>query len=75
MMARMITSARRTIVIADASKFGFNAFAQVAPLNAVDILVTDKDPPMDLRQALNQANVEIIIANQIQPRMDANLRE
>jgi DeoR/GlpR family transcriptional regulator of sugar metabolism len=75
MMARMITSARRTIVIADASKFGFNAFAQVAPLNAVDILVTDQEPPMDLRQALNQANIEIIIANQNQPPMDTNRRE
>jgi len=72
MMTRMITSARRTIVIADASKFGFNAFAQVAPLNAVDILVTDQEPPMDLRQALNQANVEIIIANQNQPQMNAD---
>src|SRR5260221_2089831 len=78
MMARMITAARRTIVIADASKFGFNAFAQVAPLNAVDILVTDKEPPMDLRQALNQANVEILIANQTNhqwTRIDANRRE
>jgi DeoR/GlpR family transcriptional regulator of sugar metabolism len=74
MMTRMITSARRTIVIADASKFGFNAFAQVAPLNAVDILVTDQDPPMDLRQALNQANVEIILANG-EPKPTANGRE
>src|SRR5580692_1190018 len=56
MMARMITSARRTIVVADASKFGFNAFAQVAPLTAVDILVTDTEPPIDLLQALTQAN-------------------
>jgi DeoR family glycerol-3-phosphate regulon repressor/DeoR family fructose operon transcriptional repressor len=63
MMARMITSARRTIIVADASKFGFNAFAQVAPLSAVDVLVTDIEPPTELRQALNQANVEIIVAN------------
>ena len=72
MMASMITSARRTIVLADSSKFGFNAFAQVAPLNAVDILVTDADPPEDLCQALIQANVEIIVAtpNSNQPRMD-----
>src|ERR1700751_2697688 len=74
MMAHMITSARRTIVVADASKFGFNAFAQVAPLNAIDILVTDADPRADLRQALTQANVEIILANQ--PRIEtANGRE
>jgi len=50
--------------VADASKFGFNAFAQVAPLNPVDILVTDSDPPADLLQALSQANVEIIVASQ-----------
>jgi len=64
MMARMITAARRTIVVADASKFGFNAFAQVAPLTAIDILVTDAQPPPDLDQALHQANVEVIIATQ-----------
>jgi len=62
MFARMITSARRTIVIADVSKFGFNAFAQVAPLSAIDVLVTDAPPPADLCQALNQANVEVIVA-------------
>jgi DeoR family transcriptional regulator, fructose operon transcriptional repressor len=76
MMASMITSARRTIILADSSKFGFNAFAQVAPLTAVDILVTDTDPPADLRQALAQANVEIILAtaNPNQPRMDPSLQ-
>lgn len=62
MFARMITSARRTIVVADASKFGLNAFAQVAPLSAIDILVTDAPPPMDLSRALSQANVEVIVA-------------
>jgi len=62
MFARMITSARRTIVIADVSKFGYNAFAQIAPLSAIDILVTDSSPPADLRQALGQANVEVIVA-------------
>jgi len=30
MLARMIASARRSIVVADASKFGCNAFAQIA---------------------------------------------
>ena len=62
MFARMITSARRTIVVADASKFGCNAFAQVAPLSAIDILVTDVSPAADLSQALGQANVEVIVA-------------
>jgi DeoR family fructose operon transcriptional repressor len=58
----MITSARRTIVVADASKLGSNAFAQIAPLSAIDTLVTDASPPLELSQALSQANVEIIVA-------------
>lgn len=62
MHARMIASARRTIVVADASKFGHNTFAQIAPLSAIDTLVTDATPPPDLSQALRQANVEVIVA-------------
>jgi DeoR/GlpR family transcriptional regulator of sugar metabolism len=62
MVARMITSARRTIVVADASKFGFNAFAHSAPLSAIDVLVTDALPPAGLREALNQAGAEVIVA-------------
>jgi DeoR/GlpR family transcriptional regulator of sugar metabolism len=62
MLAQMIACARRTIVIADASKFGVGAFAQIAPLGAVDILVSDASPPSDLNLALSQANVEIIMA-------------
>ena len=62
MLARMIASARRTIVVADASKFGRNAFAHIAPLSAVDVLVTDAPPPAELSHALSQANVEVLVA-------------
>ncbi len=62
MHAQMIASARRTVVVADASKFGHNTFAQVAPLSAVDTLVTDAEPPTDLAAALSGANVEVIVA-------------
>jgi DeoR family transcriptional regulator, fructose operon transcriptional repressor len=62
MLAQMIACARRTIVIADASKLGVGAFAQIAPLDAIDILVSDASPPSDLNLALSQANVEIIVA-------------
>jgi DeoR family transcriptional regulator, fructose operon transcriptional repressor len=62
MLARMITSARRTIVVADASKLGSNAFAQIAPLSAIDVLVTDSSPAAELGQALREAKVEVIVA-------------
>jgi DeoR family transcriptional regulator, fructose operon transcriptional repressor len=62
MVAQLISCARRTIVLADASKFGVGAFAQIAPLAAIDLLVTDGSPPPDLSQALRQANVEVVVA-------------
>jgi DeoR family fructose operon transcriptional repressor len=67
MFARMITSGRRIIVVADASKFGFNAFAQIAPLSAIDILVTDASPPAAMCQALKRAKVEVIVASKVDP--------
>jgi DeoR/GlpR family transcriptional regulator of sugar metabolism len=69
MFTRMITSGRRTIVVADASKFGFNAFAQIAPLSKIDILVTDASPPTALCQALMQAKVEVIVASELDPEL------
>ena len=58
----MINAARRTIVLADASKLGHSTFAQIAPLERIGILVTDEEPPSDLVQALKEARVELIIA-------------
>ena len=46
----------------DASKFGRNTFVQIAPLNLVDVVVTDQQPPLDLSAALHEAGVEIILA-------------
>ena len=62
MIAAMIAAARRTIVLADASKFGKRVFAHIAPLDRIEILVTDEEPPEDLREALNAARVKVIVA-------------
>ena len=53
----MINVARRTIVLADASKRLTVLFAQIAPLERIDTLVTDEEPPSDLAQALQEARV------------------
>ncbi len=62
MFAEMISSAERTIVLADATKFGRNAFGHIAPLTAINVLVTDAPPSDDLAQALGEAKVEIVVA-------------
>jgi DeoR/GlpR family transcriptional regulator of sugar metabolism len=62
--------ARTTTVVADASKLGVRAFASVAPLGAVDRLVTDtgvRDPQLspaarESVTALSEADVEVVCA-------------
>jgi DeoR/GlpR family transcriptional regulator of sugar metabolism len=63
MMAGMIAAARRTIVIADKTKFGRLGFAVVAPLDQLDVLVTDEEPLGELKVALEAAGVRIVVAS------------
>jgi len=62
MIAAMIAAARRTIVIADSAKFGRTGFAVIAPLDKIDVLVTDAEPSGKLREALDAAGVRLVIA-------------
>jgi len=62
MMSGMIAAARRTIIVADSSKFGHHAFAKVVPLDKIHVLVTDARPPDDLAQALEAARVDLVVA-------------
>ncbi len=63
MVARaMIRQARRVTVVADHSKFGRIAMAEVCGLSAVARLVTDEPPPEPLAGALAAAGVEVIVA-------------
>jgi len=57
-----LESAARVVVAASSSKFNASAVALVAALDAVDILVTDREPtPEDLAR-LNKLSVEVVIA-------------
>jgi DeoR/GlpR family transcriptional regulator of sugar metabolism len=57
----MIGVARRTIVLADCSKFQFAAFAHVAAFAQIQHLVTDADPPPAIAAALEQADVQVMV--------------
>ena len=52
--------AARTIVAADATKLGVQAFARVAPLSAVDTLVTSPLEPSATADALRAAGVHLL---------------
>ncbi len=62
MIAAMMSSARRVIVLADAAKFGATVLAHIAPLARVHVLVTDAQPPPALAAAFDDAQVEVIVA-------------
>ena len=64
MTSEMIAVAQRTIVVTDSSKFAKKSFARIGPIENMQVLITDKEPPDDLAQALHEARVEVIIAPQ-----------
>jgi DeoR/GlpR family transcriptional regulator of sugar metabolism len=62
MIEAMIATASRTIVVADGSKFGHNAFAHIVPLSRIHVLVTDAKPGPELGATLAEAGVEVLVA-------------
>lgn len=58
----VVASARRVVLLADSSKFGQETLVRFAPLDSIDTLVTDQQPSGDLAQALEAAEVEVIVA-------------
>lgn len=59
----MIQSAREKIVVADGSKFNKTTFASVAPLGAIDKIVTDRSAPRDAIAEIEEMGVEVILAD------------
>ncbi|QEV99774.1 DeoR/GlpR transcriptional regulator [Microbacterium caowuchunii] len=58
----IVASARRVIVVCDSTKFERELLVGFAPLDAVDVLVTDAAPPEPLATALAEAEVEVLVA-------------
>ena len=59
----LIRSAREKIVVADGGKFGVTTFASVAPLTAVDKIVTDRSAPPEVIEQIAKQGVEVILAD------------
>jgi DeoR/GlpR family transcriptional regulator of sugar metabolism len=58
----IVGAARRTILFAESSKFARSAMATVCTFDAVDIVVTDAGLPDEVRAALTEADVTVVIA-------------
>jgi DeoR/GlpR family transcriptional regulator of sugar metabolism len=58
----LIESAQQAIAVADNSKFDRTTFASVAPVTAVDTIITDADAPQDMVDGLRGLGIEVVIA-------------
>jgi DeoR family glycerol-3-phosphate regulon repressor len=58
----IIQHADRTIMVADATKFGRHAPVRVENPGVVDTLVTDAAPPSDIADFLGEAGVRVVVA-------------
>lgn len=58
----MIASAKEVVVLADSSKFNKVAFAHVADFPQFHRLITDREPPDDIRMRLFEAGIQVTIA-------------
>ena len=61
----MLGRAARVTVLADHSKLDRAAVFEVAPLSAIDRLVTDRMPSEAMVTALADAGVELVIAEPV----------
>lgn len=60
MMREMMQRAAKVVVLADSSKFERTLFAQIAPLDAADVLVTDRTPGPHLAAQLRRLGVSVL---------------
>lgn len=58
----VIERADRTLVVADASKFGRRATVKVVPWNGIDMLITDRAPPEPFARQIAEADVTVRVA-------------
>jgi len=57
----LITAARRVVVLADHSKFGREDFARVAPLSAVDTVITDSGLDSEFADDVENAGPRMVV--------------
>ncbi|MCZ8518359.1 MULTISPECIES: DeoR/GlpR family DNA-binding transcription regulator [Paenibacillus] len=63
-MKEMMRRADQIIVLADHTKFGQRQFYRIAGLEAIDILITDREPEASMKQALLEHDIHIILTNE-----------
>lgn len=61
---RLIATGSKVVALIDSSKLGFEAFSQIVTLEQIDVLITDIEPPAELKEALGVADIRLIVAEE-----------
>ncbi len=59
---QMIAQSNRLILVADHTKLGVSALCRVAPMETVEVLVTDEDADPEILDAIRALGVEVVVA-------------
>jgi DeoR family fructose operon transcriptional repressor len=57
----LIDAARRTVGLADQTKFGREDFARVAPLSDIDTVITDIELDVELAEDIENAGPRLVV--------------
>ena len=60
--AALVKIARRTVIVADSSKIGRIAFANICPLDFVELLITDDEADPQAVSRLVAAGIQVVLA-------------
>lgn len=64
MVARsIIDNSRNVFLVADHTKFGRNAMVRLGNIAEIDALFTDRNPPLEFAELINNADVRLFSAN------------
>ena len=58
----MMKAASKTVVLADSSKFGRRGFGKIGNIEDIDIIITDSGIPSSMKEQIEEAGVQIIVA-------------
>lgn len=58
----MVTNARRVVVLCDSTKLGNDYLVSFAPLDAIDVVVTDPGAPESLLAEFETRGIEVVVA-------------
>lgn len=60
--ASMVTNARKVVVLCDSTKLGNDYLVSFAPLDAIDVVITDEAAPESLLAELTESGIEVVLA-------------